>query len=180
MTRTNKIRVSNIFTHNVYDSIIFYLLKKISKKEIEITSPNKADLLFIGPYNNSLVDKSLNKLKENNYFNKIYSTFENFLPKKKNSQIKIFFSAEGYLANNNFENHYHITTSLGINKKNHLRFPIWKDFIDWSHENITRKDNCLNGVRFGKLYDKNELLHTTMIRSIHYISIHSDIWCNVN
>ena len=31
-------------------SVIFLLIQKLSKKKIEFVTPDKADLLFIGPY----------------------------------------------------------------------------------------------------------------------------------
>ena len=47
---------------------------------------------------------------------------------------------------------------MGIKNKNHLRFPIWKDFIDWSEEGLKRESSFLNGLRFGKLYSIDKLM----------------------
>ena len=83
---------------------------------------------------------------------------EFFNLKRKYNPIKIYFSEEGYLDNYNFEENFHITTLMGIKNKNHLRFPIWKDFIDWSEEGLKRESSFLNGLRFGKLYSIDKLM----------------------
>jgi hypothetical protein len=159
MLENNILKISSIWSHNIQESIIFLILKKISKKKIVFSKPDSADILFVGPYNSgTLVEKILKKLKKNNLINNFLPNFEVLNFKRNYNPIKIYFSEEGYLHNYNFEENFHITTLMGIKNKNHLRFPIWKDFIDWSSEGFERNNNCLNGKRFGKLYSIDKLM----------------------
>jgi hypothetical protein len=41
--------------------------------------------------------------------------------------------------------------------QNHLRIPLWKHYIDWSHEGISRNNNVLNAKRFGLFYKIEDL-----------------------
>jgi hypothetical protein len=159
MLENNAIKISSIWSHNIQESVIFLILKKISKKKIIFSKPHNADILFIGPYNNgTLLGKTINKLKKNNLVNNLLPNLEFLNLKRKYNPLKIYFSEEGYLDNYDFEDSFHITTLLGINNANHLRFPIWKDFIDWSDKGFKRENNFLNGKRFGKLYSINKLM----------------------
>ena len=159
MLEKNIIKISSIWSHNIQESIIFLILKKISKKKIVFSKPDNADILFIGPYNNgTLLGKTLEKLKKNNLINNFLPNIEHLNFKRKYSPLKIYFSEEGYLHNYNFEDSFHITTLIGVENKNHLRFPIWKDFIDWSSEGLGRDNSFLNGKRFGKLYSIDHLM----------------------
>ena len=149
-----KIKVSSLYSHDISSSTIFFLLKKFSKFDIEFSTPNNADLLFVGPYDHNTIKKKFkNKLKKilpffdkKNIFGRLYQP------------IKVFFSVESYINQDNLDRDYHISPYLGIGRKNHLRFPSWKEGIDWSNFGIIRPPNSLNAIRFGKLYDLNELM----------------------
>lgn len=153
------IKISSIWSHNIEESIIFHILKKISKKNIQITSPNNADIIFIGPYNyNTFLDKYLKKFKKINFVKKLFPNLKAINFRRKFKPLKVYFSEEGYLGSYDFEYDFHITPLFDILNENHLRFPIWKDFIDWTDEGFPRSKYSLNGKRFGSLYDLNILM----------------------
>jgi len=158
MLNKNVIKVSSIWLHNLHESIIFLIFKNITKKKIILSKPKDADVLFVGPYNSgSILEKTINKIKKNSYIDRLFPNLDLLNFNRKYKPIKIFFSMEGYLHNYDFEDNFHITTLLGINNKRHLRWPIWKDFIDWSKEGFFRDKDSLNGLRFGLLYDIEKL-----------------------
>lgn len=159
MLDKNIIKVSSIWSQAIEESIVFHILKKISKKRIVISNPSNADILFVGPYNkNTVLEKSINHIKKIKYLNKLLPNIDVLNFKRQYKPIKIFFSHEGYFGSYNFDEDFHINCLFGLNQDNHLRTPIWKDFIDWRSDGIIRDHRHINGRRFGKLYDVNQLL----------------------
>lgn len=159
----SSLKISFIWVHDIGDvknSIFFSLLKKLSKKKIEIVNWDKAEILIIGPYdfikykrrvlNFFLKTKKLKKIL--NFFPNIdiYSLKRNYKP------IRIFLSEENIrcdLSNIDFS----FNSEFQNNNKNHFRFPHWKDHLEWSHEGVER--NLTNTAkRFGEFMNINDLL----------------------
>ena len=153
------IKIACLWTHDVRSSVFLKLLTKFSKRNLEIASIENADILFIGPY-----DPMSIKRKSLNFIKKKFPNIDNLFPNidlyslKKKSSIKIFYSAENQSSNPHIECDYYISPHLGIENQNHLRFPIWKDYVDWSTEQIFRKNNELNAIRFGSFYRIEDLM----------------------
>jgi len=156
----SSLKVSTLFNFSDWSSsTLVKLFHSLSKKKIEYVDPKMADILFIGPYDiNSIkrrvVNSLLKKLNITQFPNiDIYSLKRNYNP------IRVFFSFENYRYES-IKADYFITPDLGVTNNNHLRFPFWKDCIDWSSsEGIFRNHNTLNALRFGSYWDLNKLLN---------------------
>lgn len=159
-----KIKISSLWnaTVNLNISVIINLLKILSNRDIEFVKVNDCDILIFGPYENqSLVSifkrRLVNKLfKKNIHLRKNFPNLDIFKLNRKFNPLRIFLSFENY----NFPNveyDFAISSFLGIDEDNHLRFPQWKELIDWSKDGINRKpDSFLR--RFGKFYDPERLI----------------------
>ena len=154
------LKISSLFNFDDWNcSVIVKLFNFFSKRKIEYVTADKADILFILFYNiNIKKKKTINfffkKFKIERFPNiDIYSLNRSYQP------IRIFFSFE----NCRYESvkaDYYITPDLGVVNENHLRFPFWKDCIDWSiTENIYRDKDTLNSRRFGSYWDIEKLLN---------------------
>ena len=156
-----KIKVSFLWTHDVRNSVIFKLFEKLSEGKIEFTKPDNCDLLIIGPYdNNSIKRRFLNYIKKKfKNSNIIFPNLETYSLNRKIKPLKLFITHENY-SPAEFKYDFSITPNLGINDINHFRFPSWKDYIDWSHENIFRDSNVLNSKRFGSFYKIENLIES--------------------
>ena len=157
------LKVSFFAVHNITDiqnSVFFHLLKNKSKREIEIVSKEKADILIIGPYDSINYKRIvLNKLLEKKTFNDILKHFPNldiYSFSRKYKPLRIFLSNEN-IHQNLPKYDYSFHHDIGIVNNNHFRFPIWKDHIDWSHEGIKR-EFTLTAKRFGTFWKLDELL----------------------
>ena len=157
----NSIKVSHIFS--VFNqSIICYLIKKISKKKIEFVTPDKCDLLFIGPYDLESIKRRIFQTfkKKINEFVKIEKYFKNldfYMLGRSSKPLRVFFPTEN-VPYNVYDADYYISPALGVNDKKHFRFSIWKEDIDWSHEGIVRDISFGNAKRFGSWHDIESLL----------------------
>lgn len=155
----NNIKYSILWAHDIENTVFFNLLKNLSKKKFKKTKISDADIVFLGPYDNtSFKRKFLNKICsslgiKNNFFSNldIYSIKRSYVP------LRIFMSHENYRPIN-FSYDFSITPNLGIDDENHFRFPSWKDYIDWSDYEIFRENNTLNALRFGEYYNQKYLL----------------------
>jgi len=157
------LKVAFFAVHDIADiqnSVFFHLLKTCSKKDIEIVSKEKADLLIIGPYDSIKYKRIiLNKLFRKKILNDVLKYFPNFdiySFRRKYKPLRIFLSNENIHQNlPKFDYSFH--HDLGIVNNKHFRFPIWKDHIDWSHEGI-RREHTLTSKRFGTLWKLDDLL----------------------
>jgi hypothetical protein len=136
-----KIKIAKLWLAEDFEnSVIFQLIKNITKKDIEFVSAINADIIVFGPYDTNSIKRRLF-----NYGLKKLRNLENFFPNidlyllnRKIKPLRIFYSHENYvLPKVNYD--FSITTRLGIEDDLHLRYPAWKDLIDWTNEGITRK-----------------------------------------
>jgi hypothetical protein len=142
--------------------VIINLIKNLSKRNIEFVKIKDCDILFFGPFENqsflqSIQRRVLNKfLRTNNKIKNLFPNLDIYLLNRKIKPLRIFFSGENYeFPNVKFD--FSISSHLGINRKNHLRYPVWKEYIDWSEEGIIRELDIF-AARFDKYYDKNKML----------------------
>lgn len=157
-----KIKIGSIWnaTVNLNTSVIINLIKILSKKDIEFVPIKECDLLIIGPYEQQSVisiikRRLLNKVLKNEKISNFYPNLDIFLLKRKYHPLKIYLSFENYkIPKINFD--FFITSNLGIANQNHLRFPLWKELIEWSNEGIKRETD-LFAQRFDSYYDVEKL-----------------------
>ena len=136
----NKIKIATLWTGDLKGSLIFKLIENITRKEIQIVPVNESDILFFGPYEtNTLKRRFLNIFKKRfTFINDLFPNIDFYLLNRKIKPIRIFYSHENYQFPN-IHYDYSITSHLGIDNETHLRFPLWKDLIDWSHLGIKRE-----------------------------------------
>lgn len=154
------LKISSLWVFDFQDTVLFHLIKILSRSKIEIVSPHKADILVIGPYDITTI-----KRRFLNYFLRkgLFFNFSKLFPNidiyslRQNNPIRIFLSAEN-IRHTQFKSDFFITPDLGVFDDNHLRFPSWKDFVDWSSEGIFRNNNHSHPYRFGSHYNIDDLL----------------------
>lgn len=144
-----KIKVATLWLSDFRNSLIYKLIENISKKTIEIVSPDLCDILFFGPYDtNGLKRKFLNFARRKlTSINNIFPNIDLYLLNRKIKPLRVFYSHENYPFPD-VQYDYSITSHLGINSETHLRFPLWKELINWSHLQIER-----NSERFIERFD---------------------------
>lgn len=139
------------------ESIFIHLLKKLSKKKIEIVAPKNSDLLFIGVYDLYTLKRHCYNFFKEKIFNpeKYYPNLDLYLFNRKNTPIRIFYSTDN-IRWNIIKSDFSISSDLGVQNENHLRFPVWKNFIDWSNNGIYHENT--NRKRFGGYYNIESLM----------------------
>jgi len=153
------LKLSYVWIPFFQETVIFHLIKKLSKKKIEITSPGNSDLLIIGPYNfYTYTRKILNSIKKRIDLGKYFKNID-LLSLRSNQPLKIFYCSEN-VPLDSYKADYYISSNLGVYgyDKKHLRFPYWKEHIDWRHEDIKRDINTGNARRFGSFHKVEELM----------------------
>ena len=153
-----KIKISSLWCGWISTSLIVNLIKDITKREIELVHPSDSDILFFGPYDLLSIKRRFLKLARENFttIDKLFPNIDFYLLKRKIKPIRVFLSYE----NTNFPDFdydFGITSLSNISDDRHLRLPIWKEMIDWSHLGITRNTN--NFIkRFDNFFNINELM----------------------
>lgn len=160
-----KIKISHLWTaghETIINSVFFNLIKIISKNNIVFTTPSKCDLLILGPYNlETLSNRYKQILQRSLRFSKIKEYLDDIqkgLLFRKQKPITIFYAHEN-VRSNLIKSDFSITSDFENNNIRHLRFPVWKENIDWSHEGIKRSNDTFMIKRFGEFYDLKKLLN---------------------
>lgn len=153
------IKYSILWAHDVENTVFFNLLKNLSKKNFVKTRVSDADIIFLGPYDNTSIKRRFfSKIFNNsNDKKKFFPNLDIYSLKRSISPVRIFISHENY-SPLNFLYDFSISPNIGIDDENHFRFPSWKDYIDWSNYDIFRENNTLNALRFGEYYNQNFFL----------------------
>lgn len=168
-----KIKISSLWGAGygtVYNSIVISIIKRISNCEIIFSDPVDCDVLIIGPYNIATiyekVFKYLKKQMPSLKSRKLIENYERKILFRKYPPLTIFYSTEN-TRQDSIEADFKITQDLGITSENHLRIPVWKENIDWSHEGFFREKHIKlkgkiydyhNIIRFGEFYNIEKLL----------------------
>ena len=157
-----KIKIASLWnsTVDLNNNVIVNLIKNLSKKSIEFVSVANCDILIFGPYESqsiflTLTRKIFNKFL-NKKFNKILPNLEIYLLNRKIKPLRVYLSAENY----NFPDikfDFSISSHMGINRDTHLRYPLWKEYIDWSDQGILR-DLDPFAKRFNAYYNIEDLI----------------------
>jgi len=156
------IRISEIWTagkQTIKDTVIFRLIEKLSGDNVEFTKPKNADILFCGPYNQEKISrriyqKFLKIFNIDNPSKKILEISSGIFFKKK-KPILIYYGHENFRYDN-FPCDFYIGTDFEISE-NYLRFPVWKENINWKDFGIHRSRGPLI-QRYGEYYDVKKLL----------------------
>lgn len=153
----SSLKYSKLWCHDIENSVFFKLLEKESKKKLVKTNPEICDILFIGPYDfNTIKRRGLKKIVEKfNLDLKKMKNLDLYKFSRKFSPLRIFFSHEFYFPEL-ISYDYSISPHLGMDTEIHLRFPSWKDHIDWSTHGIFREFGTENSKRLGKFYKLQE------------------------
>jgi hypothetical protein len=153
------IKISFLFNYDMRNTLILELFKILSKKKIEIVPLEHCDILIFGPYDTySIKRKFLNFIKKK--IKKIESYFPNidfYLINRKIKPLKIFHTFENYYPTISVKFDFAITSYLGIDNENHLRFPIWKEHINWAHLGV-KKDLSDGTKRFGSFHEIKDFM----------------------
>lgn len=153
------LKLAHLWNPWFQETVLFHLITKLSKKKIEITSPEKADLLIIGCYNlNTYSRKIFNSIKKRINLEKYFKNID-LLSFRSYQPLKIFYCNE-FFPLDSYKADYYISSNLYVHgyEDKHLRFPYWKDHIDWSHEDINRDLNIGNAKRFGFFHKIEDLM----------------------
>lgn len=160
-----KIKISSLWnsTVDLNNSVIVSLIKILSKRDVEIVSTTESDILIFGPFEsqsifNYLKRRFLNSLKKRiDKIDIIFPNIDFYMFGRKTKPIKIYLSWENYPFPK-LKHDFSITSFLGINNENHLRFPLWKNLIDWSHLGVNRKLDPY-AKRFDSYYKIDDLIN---------------------
>lgn len=154
----------------VYNSILISIINKISNSKVIFSNPSDCDILILGPYNiETISEKFFKFFKKKVPFDILKKNIEKYERKilfRRYSPLTIFYSTEN-TRQDSIEADFKITQDLGVNSKNHLRIPVWKENIDWSKEGFFRENNISlkgknykyhNIIRFGEFYSLEKLM----------------------
>jgi hypothetical protein len=162
----NDLKVALVWNSwDIQNSLIYSLIKQVSKKNIKIVNPSKADFIIYGPYN---WDEKLfhfyrflkRKIKSERFSNFVDSYQKKLINtsifNRKYKPLTLFYCLEP-LPYDYIEADYYISYNLGIDKENHLYDGLWKDLLDWSHEKIFR-GLSQSAQRLGRFVNIDELM----------------------
>ena len=148
------LKISYLWFINFESTVLFSLVKLLSKKKIEFVVPEKADLIFIGPYDHfSFKRYCLNTILKKTPWLNFFNNLDLYLLNRKMKPLRIFCTSEP-IQYNAIKADYYISSNPGLDSSNHLRLPLWKESIDWTSEGCFREKNMKhsNAVRFGKFH----------------------------
>ena len=156
-----KLKVSFLWCADIRDQVIFKIFEKLSSCQIVITKPSLCDLLFIGSYDHefySIKRKILNKFLNKKFFKNLNKSFKNLelYSLRKFKPLRIFITTEPLPFDKNLSFDFSISPFITTNYDNHLRFPLWKETLDWNDYDINHKSN--NIKRYGKKIKIENLL----------------------
>jgi hypothetical protein len=153
-----KIKISTLWTGDLKGSLIIKLIQHTSKKEIEIVSPKDSDILIFGPYDTLILKRKFFNFtrKKLKFIDNIFPNIDLYLLKRKMKPIRIFYSHENYYFPD-VKYDFSITSHFGLNGETHLRFPLWKELINWDHLGLKRELSAFI-ERFENFYSIKDLM----------------------
>ena len=93
-----KIKIANLWTGDLKNSLIFKLIQIYSKNKIEIAPIEKSDIIIFGPYDtNSIKRRFFNFAKKKfRFINNLLPNIDLYLLNRKIKPIRIYYSQEIY------------------------------------------------------------------------------------
>ena len=144
------IRISTQGTPHDYRASLLPLVIQHLGYHIDWVQPAKADLRILGPF--------LETKKKYSWCPKplrpIASAIDDSISSgnTQSSAVTLFHTQEN-VRHDFIEADFSISFDLGVDSKNHLRFPYWMEMIDWSYEGLTGNLN----PRYGELLSLEKL-----------------------
>ena len=144
------IRISTQGTPHDYRASLLPLVIQHLGYCIDWVQPAKADLRILGPF--------LEANKKYSWCPKplrpIASAIDDSISSgnTQSSAVTLFHTQEN-VRHDFIKADFSISFDLGVDSKNHLRFPYWMEMIDWSHEGLTGNLN----PRYGELLSLEKL-----------------------
>jgi hypothetical protein len=124
------------------NGVFFTVLTTVAGGTVEVTSPNKADLIIIGPF-------SRRKRKLRRTLDKFGIGGEH----RSSGALRLFHCFEN-MRDDGVTADYRITSELRPHSDRYFRLPAWVGTIDWKHEGFHNKP----GPRVEKLLDIEQLM----------------------
>ena len=155
------IKIGFLWCADVKNQVVFKILEKVSNSKIIITEPSKCDILFIGSYDHefySFKRKIFNKVLSKRIIENLNKKFNNLdlYSLRKFKPIRIFITTEPLPLDKNINYDFSITPFFVIDSDNHLRFPLWKESLDWSEYEINHYSS--NIKRHGRRINIDNLM----------------------
>lgn len=111
------------------DTIFFRLLTLMAPGGLEITSPQKADIIIYGPFGRDI--KAFGPFVKRKNRKGLIN-----LPKRGYQPLHIFHTIENERADDIYD--YTVTFDHMPHKAQHFRLPYWLESLDWEGENLNR------------------------------------------
>jgi Glycosyltransferase family 10 (fucosyltransferase) C-term len=138
-----RIRLAVLGVPHDYKSSLIPLIIHTVGYSIEWTVISKCDLLIIGPF----VPKPAKRHRWlPRVLRPVLESLESYIALRRQRPLTLFHTAEN-IRHDEVIAEYSISYDLGVNKKNHFRFPYWMEFLDWAHEGVVGNTS----PRFGAL-----------------------------
>jgi hypothetical protein len=144
------LRIATIGCPGDYAGGLFPIIAQSLGYKLDWASPNKANLVVLGPFfkpNNKKLSWCPKPLRST-----VGSALK-LLPAKDSSQLRVFHSSEN-VRHDVLPANYSISFDLNVEASNHYRLPYWMEMIDWSHEGIAGNQN----PRYGSLMNIERLM----------------------
>jgi hypothetical protein len=153
-----KLKISTLWVGDFRETLIFKLIEKTSKIPVEIVTPNKSDIIIFGPYDTpALKRRFLNFARSKiQFMDNIFPNIDLYLLNRRIKPVRIFYSHENYTFPD-IKYDFSITSHFGLDDETHLRFPLWKELINWNHLGLERKLGLFI-QRFDNFYNIKELM----------------------
>lgn len=149
-----KISIATLGTPHDYRSSLLPIVIEHLGRKIEWVTPEKSDLLILGPFQGSSkkpygwCPKPLRPLAST-----IDRSLQDLSKARKYAPLKLFHTQEN-VRYDQVAADYSISFDLGVQSDKNFRFPYWMEMIDWSHEGIHGNTN----PRYGQLLQISTLM----------------------
>lgn len=145
-----RIRIATIGCPSDYAGGLLPIIAQSLGYQLDWTSPNKANLVVLGPFLKA-PSKKLRWCPKP--LRPSVNSALSLLPRKGSSQLRVFHSSEN-VRHDTLPANYSISFDLNVDSSNHFRLPYWMEMIDWSHEGILGNQN----PRYGSLMSIKRLM----------------------
>lgn len=111
-------------------SLVMSVLRQIDGDRLEVTDPNKADLVIVGPF----------APRKHGRAKRLLAALRGQKPAPSSSALRLFHTSEN-VRHDAVKADYAISFDLGVASERHFRLPLWMESIDWSHEGTANTPN---------------------------------------
>ncbi|MFZ2101409.1 MAG: hypothetical protein WAU86_12680 [Oricola sp.] len=111
-------------------SLVVDVLRSIVGNGLEIVSPDRADLIIVGPF----------RPQKRSAARKAKDAIRRHFPARTSGALRLFHTGEN-VRHDDVPADYVLSYDLGVESDRHFRLPLWMESIDWSHEGIANRPN---------------------------------------